>query len=239
MRTIEPITITEEPSNGTGTRHVHTHPAFGALRISRRSGSETLFNSDFRHQHYISITISRAKLFRDLSCDTIYTANRDELVEVNLSEAQFATAITSMNMGCGSPCTITRFNGEGIPAIDEPPSRRDQFTGELLGRLDRAKSIIGDAAAAVGQAGLSKKKEAEVLGLLQRAIADIGSNLNFVAAMFDEHMEKTVEDARAEIAGTAMAAMNALAMSAVASSGGLSLPADAVAPRLTIDNKGG
>ena len=237
MKTYEHVKITEEPYNGGGTRKVHEHPAFGSIRISRRSGHANLFNSDFHHQHFISVTISRAKLFRDLSSDTVYNSNRDELVEVYLSEAQFATAITSMNMGCGSPCTINSFNRESVPGIEEPPSRRDQFSNELLDRLDRAKAMLSETAAAIGAAGLSKKKEAELLSLIGRVSADIGSNLDFVAEQFDEHMEKTVEDARAEIAGTAMAAMNALAMSAVASSGGLTIPVEAVAPRLAIDHK--
>jgi hypothetical protein len=97
------------------------HPSFGLVSISRVSGSRRLFESPFEHQHYITLSISRADRSRtDLHYNHIMPCG--EIVEVAMSEVQFAQMVTSLNMGVGTPCTISHLDGEMVKE-PEPDSQ--------------------------------------------------------------------------------------------------------------------
>jgi hypothetical protein len=141
----------------------YTHPAFGQISASRVTGSTTLFGSDFLHQHYVTIKVNRAELNRDLSRDWHF--QREEIVEVALSEAQWATFVSSMNVGAGSQCTIQRVQGEQMPSI---PVRvqEDEFKEELrstvAGLTERIDATICQMKEGIG-ASLSGKKLREAV----------------------------------------------------------------------------
>lgn len=194
--------IEQEPTESEGwqggTRY--DHPAYGQIGASRVSGARTLYGSDFVHQNYVSIHISRSGLERSLSRDW-YSAG-DELIRVDLSEAQWATFVSAMNMGSGVPCTLSRLGREGIPEI---PYRAEakQFKKEVradieasLSSLKKLRAKIEDAAS-----GLSKQKKETLLGDLNVAVREIGENLPFVAEQFDEHIETMIEKAKVEVHG--------------------------------------
>ncbi|KKL96942.1 hypothetical protein LCGC14_1839510, partial [marine sediment metagenome] len=87
----------DDPINDT----VERHPAYaqiGAMRVSGSHGAY-LYGSDFRHQHYIMIQIHDSVLHRSLSGDRAHSGKR--LIEVALSEAQWATFVSSLNQGSG------------------------------------------------------------------------------------------------------------------------------------------
>ena len=64
-------------------------------------GSTNLYDSDFRHNHYMTITIRASELHRDLNRDWHF--GRNELIEVALTESQWATFVSAPNMGSGLP----------------------------------------------------------------------------------------------------------------------------------------
>ena len=80
-----------------GDTETWSHPAYGAIRVSRVSGNSYLFGSDFRHQYMIGVTIMSALKMRTSSREWHYADN--ELVTVYLSEAQWASFISSLNLG--------------------------------------------------------------------------------------------------------------------------------------------
>jgi hypothetical protein len=205
----------------------YEHPAFGAIRASRTSGSAVLHGSDFLHQHYVTISINRAVLARDLSRDWHFP--REELVEVQLSEAQWATFVSSMNVGSGVPCTISHVAGKTMPGI---PLRvqRDEFQAEtdrvLSGLSERVQKAIDDVEGEIG-AGLSRKKRDAILNHLNGLRSAVGSTLPFVAKSFEEHMESTVEKAKIEVNAYVQASVNRAglaALNAAQESAPLSLP---------------
>lgn len=78
------------------------HPAYamiGAARVTTMTagGGARLFGSDFRHQAYVTVTIRTASLSRTAQAEYIH--GETELIEVALSEAQWATFVSSMNVG--------------------------------------------------------------------------------------------------------------------------------------------
>jgi hypothetical protein len=106
-------------------------PSFGLVSISRVQGSgRLLFESPFDHQHYVTLSIKRAYRHRTDLHDN-YIGDGEELIEIALSETQFAAMVTSLNMGVGTPCTIARFGGKLVP---EPKPDKTKKTFEKEGK---------------------------------------------------------------------------------------------------------
>ena len=194
---------TEEPvtSKGgvRGDEEVTTHPAFGQIGAYRTSGSTALYDSDFRHNQYMTIKISASELRRGLNRDWHF--GKGEFVEVALSEAQWATFVSSPNMGSGVPCTIKFRDGEVVPNLPDPISRTDQFKGEMA---ERVAGMVAQVSAAIEQIdgmSLPKGKAQTIKDTLNSLQTNLRSNLPFVAESFDEHMEGTVEKAKQEVHG--------------------------------------
>lgn len=207
----EPVATTEhDPMGGT----TYEHPAFACISANRVSGNAVLYGSDFVHQHYVTIRIARSRLRRTLSNDWHHGDSRP-YIEVKMSEAQWAHFVSAMNVGSGTQCTLYSRNGEDIPGLVEPVDRRAQFAAEADERMQRAVQALKDAAEAVRESGLSQKKQQALLGALDRASANIGCNLKFVADQFSEHMERTVEQAKSEVDGYIAGATRQLGLAAM------------------------
>lgn len=178
----------------------YDHPAFGMIGAHRVTGGTTLFGSDFIHHNFITISVKKAQLNRDLSRDWYFA--RDEIVEVWLSEAQWASFVSSLNHGDGVPCTLSHVRGEGqLPSI---PVRRtkDVFTEELRGTTkeisDELSSALAEIEAELGTS-ISQKKKDKILARLKRADRLINDHLPFAAKSFEKQMENTVEKAKIEV----------------------------------------
>jgi hypothetical protein len=195
---------TEEPTvRPSGGAHrdgdTFTHPAFGQIGASRWSGGTTLYGSDFIHHNFVVITINRSELTRDLAHD--WHHSREELVEVALSEAQWASFVSSMNVGGGVPCTIMRVAGEQMPDI---PLRRqeDAFRSEAKETMGRmAKQVAATIAEVEGELGtaLSKVKRERLLEHLHQLERSLKDGLPWIASTLEKHMETTVEKAKVEV----------------------------------------
>lgn len=186
---------TERPTRVADDGHIYdyreTHPAYaliGASRVSSTPG-QILFGSDFRHQHYITVSIRKAALDRGISNDWIH-GDREEYIEVALSEAQWATFISTLNVGEGVPCTLEHLAMERVPAIEPIDDRRAQFNAEVESDLAESVALMREALA---QAKTKAQREP-----IERAIARLNSSLPYVAEQFDEHAEKTLEKVKIE-----------------------------------------
>src|SRR4051812_19636627 len=99
----------EESAHGGGRSTTERHPAYGmigASRVNWAGNGTNLFGSDFRHRNTVRIQIHGADVRRDLSHDWIHADSRRSLVEVELSEAQWAGFVSTLNVGDGVACTI-------------------------------------------------------------------------------------------------------------------------------------
>lgn len=207
------MTRASKPVRGGGVRRdefIETHPAYGMISASRVQSSpgEHLFGSDFRHSGYVVISFGPADVRRDLSNDWYHRQKVTH--EVALSEAQWATFVSTMNVGDGVPCTIRFEAGEGdvdriLPIVD----RRAQLSTEVTNRLDRALKEIDEVLAAPG---LRKADQMR----LRVARQEIDANLGFVAEQFDRSAEKTIEKAKIEIAAYLTQAVQRAGLAALA-----------------------
>jgi len=118
-----------------------------------------------------------------------------------MTEAQWATFVSSPNMGGGVPCTIQRREGEMIPGLPDPSSRTQQFGDEVRKRMEKSIARTKAAIAEIDEMGLPKSKAEKLKASFRTMLTDLESNLPFVASQFDEHMENTVEHAKQEVHG--------------------------------------
>ena len=139
-------------------RTTYSHPAFGQIGVSRvQGGNGTLYGSDFRHHGYVVVRIAHSTMQRDLSRDWYHAGK--QIIEVALSESQWATMVSSLNMGEGVPCTIESLHGKLVPAIT-PRDETDEFKNDMrqgvqkpLRALQRLREELQ-----ANTAGLSQKK---------------------------------------------------------------------------------
>lgn len=176
-----------------------THPAFGQLQLTRMSGHTELYGSEFKHQHVISITLTRSKQVRNLSNNWFFP--QEELFKVYMSEAQFASFVTSMGLGGGSPCTIARLPGESVPEIERPPAPASVFEREFQQSIQTALSGLQDALKELDGLKCSDKSKQVLRSKLLHSVGGLANRSKFIADQFGEHMETVVEKAKAEITG--------------------------------------
>ena len=189
-----PITTVDDgPMDGTTT----THPAFAQISASRVSGSTYLYGSDFNHNHYVTIAICRSELKRSLSRDWFF--GREEKIEVALSEAQWATFVSSMNQGSGVACTLQHIDRERVPQLPETPKKKAQYDAELKERLGIVEDSLAELEKQIDASPLSGKKKDALKSTLGAAQRNLTPNIKFVSDQFGEHMEDTIEKAKIEI----------------------------------------
>lgn len=172
-----------------------THPSWGmigASRVSHGGRGSSLFDSDIRHQHTVTVRVSTASRRRDLNRD--WLQDRQKFVEVEMSEAQWASFVSSMNAGSGVPCTIRRREDDYL--VPQAP-----YEPRLQHSMDEVRNAANKAAEHVREAfeTYTEKKTAANLRTLQYAIENMPANIAFAAESLSEHTENVVQRARADI----------------------------------------
>jgi hypothetical protein len=180
---------------------VYTHPAYAQISASNVSGGTYLYGSDFKHHNYVTIRIKRSEMNRNLSNDWPFA--REELIEVALSESQWATFVSSMNRGEGTQCTLQAYQGKQIPQIPRIEGKVAQFRAEGSEAADEAVRAIKEFRQEITDSKLSQKQKDHWLSRLSFIEGRTTGNLRFVASQFGEHMESVVQKAKTEISAFA------------------------------------
>ncbi|MFJ2420207.1 hypothetical protein [Streptomyces brevispora] len=194
----EPVLDTEGDSE--------IHPAFGVAVVTRRSGGgRSLFQSDLLHNETISLSVHEATRKRDLSHDWVHPGR--ELVEIEMSLAQWGALVSSMGLGSGVPVTIRRTEHDAlVPEIPHQP-RTAESLREVREVTDRMYAEVRAATAALHEAIHEKKgvrATKEALNALELAVAGAGNNAQFTVDSLVEAGEKVVAQARADIEAHAL-----------------------------------
>lgn len=196
------------------------HPSFANLYIGRSqcSGKQALFGSSIKHSDLITLKISPAYMDRDLNYDRYY-ADARAYIEINMSQSQFAQAITSLNMGAGVPVTLRQLNGEYIepcPFVD----KREQFSNEFRNDMNELSKKLTEATKHVEELIENKKTfnkadKEQILSALHSVSQQLSSNYPYMYSMFNEQMDKTVSEAKAEIESHLQSRMEDVALKAM------------------------
>ena len=201
MRSIQEPTIKNDGLHGAETQH---HPAFSFIRASRVSGGTNLYDSDFHHQHYVTVTIGRSHRERSYSND--HTYDEKELIQVAMSETQWGHFVSSMNSS-STPCTMQRgpmpesnYRYEMIPCLPDPKPVTEKFDREIDAAMQEAINMVRAMRDKLSNAEkpMSKKEQIELARSLDTVSYRITGSAKFVADQFSEHVEKTVDKAKAE-----------------------------------------
>lgn len=183
---------TEKPT--VTERGEEAHPAWGLIGASRVSSSPpgaALFDSDIRHQHFVVVRLSRATRKRDLGHD--FKHGNEQIVEVAMSEAQWASFVSTMNVGQGVPCTIERVGIEDMPGVEYEPR-----LALSMDEVDNAAHKAMEEIQAAFDAYEANKTKAN-RNRLKYAIQNAPANMGFAAKTLNEHAENVVQRARADI----------------------------------------
>lgn len=196
------------------SEHVEKHPSFGQLSFCRRShGGETrVYGSSIGHRSTVVMTISHSEKRRDLN-RTWYFPDKT-VVEIEMSQSQFAEAISSLNMGGGVPCSIRYIEGKGNIEPTPYENVREVFETELKEKLKKtlgqADALLEEASGLLGQKSVRKRDLAELLNKVERIKTELHCNFPFIYDSFNEQMDNTVTEAKGEIeAFTEMKLMSA------------------------------
>lgn len=180
------------------------HPSYGILHIARTSGGTSairLFGSPLAtHYGTIRLTISKGQWTHGLHYDRYFGMNKD-FIEVEMSAAQFADAITSLNMGGGTPCTIRYVGGERVaPPPDhatEAEHIRDNFENTLDKYTTKARTYRKKIEELTSK--LSTKARDEIRIALDVIEDQLASNVPFVVKQFQEATTRITTSAKAEV----------------------------------------
>lgn len=222
------------PTHGTAQtgkcdpHDTYSHDAYGLIHLmAPEGGDRTMFGSDIGHSRRLSISVSRAKLERNLSNDWIHTVGRP-IIEIELSHAQFAQFITSPGNGSGTPCTIRYAPPVGTPTVEMPAIKNLETKAQTIRReiressnkqvaeLKRHVSAFGEMLEA-GKVGI--KDAREIHKHLTWALQNLPANMEFVVAQGEEALEKAQSAAMIELEAYATSVAHRLGLQSIAQLG--------------------
>jgi len=179
---------------------IESHESYGLISITRQQcGERPLFGSSIKHSNTIVLKIKTAEKHRDLNRDWYF--GREDIVEVEMSQTQFAEAITGLNLGSGWPVTIRRVLGKDMSPPPES-SKRLEFEKEFKEKTDIVSENISKLTQEFKSAienKATKKQLREFATRLEMLTQEIQSNMPFVNKQFNAQMDKTVKEAKGEI----------------------------------------
>jgi hypothetical protein len=212
--------ITKVPGTTPGeTEELETHPAYGQISVTRVQGHAKLYGSAIEdHGTFICIKIKHSK--RRFHLLRYWFSSGRNIVEVHLSQAQYAEFLTTPNMGEGVPCTLSRLGGESVPGI--APSMKTEVERVVRGFVEDQAEIVDKLRAKVDH-GLSLLRKSRIgkgdrehlRGVLEYVMREVEANRPFAVESFKEAAEKVVVAGKAEIEAFTMSAVMRLGLSSI------------------------
>lgn len=195
------------------------HESFGLLQISRQTCSHpiNLFGSSVTHSNLISLTINRAEKHRNLHRDWYF--GRESLITIIMSDVQFAEAITSMNMGSGTPVTLQRVGDQSIKSCPEVSRKQqidNEFKKDVKNISDLTRAAAKEAQLLLKGSGVLKKEDRQkIADLIYHIQMNVESNLPFLQQSFTKQVDKTIMEAKGECEAFVVNAIHKLGVEAL------------------------
>lgn len=196
------------------------HPSYGLVHIARMTGGgRNLFGSPLaNHYGTIRLSIGSAKWIHGNNHDRYYGGLRGEHVEIEMSAAQFADLITSLNMGGGTPCTIRCVAGKAIEPPPDLPTEAEHIRDNFEGTLDRYKAKARTYRTKIEKltGKLSDKAKREIKTALDVIEDQLSENVPFVVKQFQEATTRITSAAKAEVDAFVTGVVRAAGIEAIA-----------------------
>lgn len=186
----------------------HKHESYAMLQINRTTttGATNLFGSSIKHSDTIRLQITEGKLDRHLNRDWYHGGK--QYIEIEMSNSQFAEAITSLNQGSGVPVTLKRLWGRQIKECPHA-DKRQEFEDEFRERMEKLSNDLDKLTehtefTLYDKKTINKADKELILSEIKRIKQEVKSNMPFIYKSFNEQMDKTVLEAKGEIEGFMM-----------------------------------
>ena len=184
----------------------YDHESYVLVSFSRTSGTTgRLFGSSLA-EHYTSVRLQvhRAYRLHSLSHDKYYPSSNKRLLEIELSPAQFAELLTSMNVGSGVPATLRILDGKAVEIPPDEPLEIEKVRTGFNSGLQKLVSTLKTTRAKVAtiiekKTPLSKENRGSLLEFFDYALREVSANVPFILEQFQEAADKVVTHAKAEI----------------------------------------
>lgn len=190
------------------------HPAFGLASFSRQSiggvKNHRLFGSSIDSFHTIRFTVSEAEVYHRLGADHFH--DHREIIEIEMTENQFAQLMTTMNSGPGVPVTIRHLNGKKTPPLPDIPVEatkiRDKFRDDMEKWTTQLRTTTVEIEALLNKKGaLTQVEKARVIQLTSNLVSEMQGHTTFLVDQFNESVDGVLVQAKAEIEGFINAAV--------------------------------
>jgi len=169
--------------------------------------AQHFFGSAIAHHAGVSLTISMASRRRNLSNNWYF--DEGELVEINMTEAQFAELMCSFNTS-GVPCTLNHVNKRtanlypemGVPPCPEVNERKQieaEFKKEMMNITRGLQDLIEKARVFQTKPNINKQDRKEFVDIAETLQRKIDSCLPFIQGQFNEAMDGVLVSAKADL----------------------------------------
>lgn len=179
---------------------VKRHPSYGVIGISRVNGHQHFFGSDTKPDSYIDIRIKRAEQINEIGRSWYF--GKERLIELRMTNTQFAEMITSLNQGGGIPCTLEFVAGEGKIEQEKEKEYKVDFHKRKMSEnaqkvLERLNSQIEDATKSIQKL---PKKDQENLNIIFSSLKrDLNQNFPWYMQQYYETMETVAQDIKSNM----------------------------------------
>lgn len=196
-----------------------THDSYGMVSFSRMHSShdKQMFGSKIGHNTIIKLEIHEAA---QSDCfGTKRVSAESKIIDVQLSPNQFSELLTTMNIGNGVPCTINwrKDKGKIEPTEQENPRKvSERYLEHTMQKVADRMDAVDSLAKKIESAQSAKKSDRkELLSLLRMLRQDLEKDMPFVEKTFQEVMDKTVSEAKADVDTFVTHAVNELGIEAL------------------------
>lgn len=179
---------------------VKNHPSYGLIGISRVNGHQHFFGSDTKPDSYIDIRIKRAEQSNEIGRSWYF--GRERLIELRMTNTQFAEMITSLNQGEGIPCTLEFVKGEGKIEQEKEKEYKVDFHKRKMSEnakkvLERLNSQIEDATKSIQK--LPKKDQENLNVIFSSLKRELNQNFPWYMQQYYETMETVAQDIKSNM----------------------------------------
>lgn len=181
------------------------HPAFATISAHRVNGQFHLFGSNAGHNGAVCIELHEACAYEDGHHYRIHGGSKT-IAKVYLSEAQWVAFVSRMNMGSGTPCTLSVARAGDlihVPDLPRPEKPAETLASRAQAMLDESQRKQTKAAenltAHIDGMNISAKAKAELKNLLSFVIDHGQVNRNYQKKVLAEETEHHVAAAKVEL----------------------------------------
>lgn len=168
-------------------------------RFSSSKGMR-LFGSSVPSNAGVTLSISTAQTYRGFGKSR--HGDHKKIIEVVLTPAQLSELITTMNIGCGVPGTMTYKDGKDYPIPDSPTENElinREYQKHMKEVFVKVEGYIVNLRNLLKLPNVSKKNINNALNDLEGMKRELVQNMPFMHHCFAESMERTVQEAKAEV----------------------------------------